>query len=168
MVRVEHQLSGKELVELKTLAARRAVPLAPAVVEELVRHREVCPASQLGLVFPTPNGYPVSPSNFYRRVFRPTARAAGLPETFKLHDLRKTCASLLVSQGRSAAFYQEVLGHSSAATTLAHYAGVLPVERQTAAEDMERWLSDTLGSTAVAPASLGDSDVPDVRSGMVH
>ena len=58
-----------------------------------------------------------------------------------LHDLRRTFASALARQGRSAAFLQDVLGHQQASTTLAHYIGVYDEERTAATRDMDDWLA---------------------------
>ncbi|MGI8650938.1 MAG: tyrosine-type recombinase/integrase, partial [Rubrobacter sp.] len=45
---------------------------------------------------------------------------------FRFHDLRHTCATLLLSQGQHPKFVQELLGHSSITTTLDTYSHVLP------------------------------------------
>jgi len=137
---VRQQLAGGILVEPKSDAAQRLVPLPSTTVDSLRRHRSTCPQSELDLVFPMPSGAVVCPGNWYRRVFVPTRNAAGL-NTLRVHDLRHVFASALISQGRSIKYVQTVLGHSDAALTLNVYGWLYPSERDSAAQDFERWLN---------------------------
>jgi hypothetical protein len=50
-----------------------------------------------GLVFTTETGSPINPSNLRQRSFAPLLKKAGLPHV-RFHDLRHTCATLLLSQ----------------------------------------------------------------------
>ena len=112
-LRITKQQVNGQLVEPKSDAALRVVDLPEPVLHALRDHRTVCPISDHDLVFPTEHGAPVNPSNFYKRVFRPTCRAAGLPDSVKLHDLRRTYASVLVRHGRSATYFQTCLLYTS-------------------------------------------------------
>jgi len=49
-----------------------------------------------------------------------------LPRSFRFHNLRHTCATLLLRQGVNLEFVQEVLGHSDVSLTLNVYSHVLP------------------------------------------
>jgi integrase len=142
-LRVIHQLEGRRLIEPKSDAALRVVDLPRAVLDTLSEHRLSCPSSELNLVFPGERGAPVTPSNFYKRVWRPTCKLAGIPDTVVLHDLRRTYASALVRQGRSATYFQTVMGHSSARVTLDYYAGVFTDESKAAQNDLQRWITET-------------------------
>jgi integrase len=51
-----------------------------------------------GLVFPSQVGTPLSARNLQRH-FKSLLKRAGLPESFRFHDLRHTCATLLLRQG---------------------------------------------------------------------
>jgi integrase len=51
-----------------------------------------------GLVFTAPDGGPVRPSLFRRRVWRPAVRAAGL-EPLRIHDLRHSAVALWIAAG---------------------------------------------------------------------
>ena len=56
---------------------------------------------------------------------------AGLPH-IRFHDLRHTCATLLLSKGVHPKFVQELLGHATISITLDRYSHVIPaVEDQT-------------------------------------
>jgi integrase len=51
-----------------------------------------------GAVFASEIGTPLEPSNIDRRSFKPLLEKAGLPD-IRFHDLRHTCATVLLSQG---------------------------------------------------------------------
>ena len=51
-----------------------------------------------GLIFTTQVGTPVNRHNFYARNFKPLLKKAGLLHTVRFHDLRHTCATLLLSK----------------------------------------------------------------------
>jgi integrase len=63
----------------------------------LSRHLEGVPTDPDALVFTAPGGGPLRLTNFRRRVWVPALRSAGLLERFRIHDLRHTCASLLIA-----------------------------------------------------------------------
>jgi hypothetical protein len=109
--------------------ADRAVSL-PAFLRELL-------AEQIGtepvprpaaLVFTGPDGGPLRHSGFYRRHFKPAVKAALPPElhALRFHDLRHTCASLLIAAGAHAKSIQARLGHSTITMTMDRYGHLLP------------------------------------------
>jgi integrase len=71
-----------------------------------------------------------------RRAFKAALRAAGLPETVRIYDLRHTTASLLLEAGRPITVVSERLGHVNAAVTLAVYSHALEGQQRDAAEAM--------------------------------
>ena len=93
-----------------------------------------------GLVFPSQVGTPLSARNLIR-TFKAHLRRAELPQTIRFHDLRHTCATLLLRQGVNPKFVQELLGHTDVSLTLNVYSHVLPDMGDTAAGAME----DALG-----------------------
>lgn len=118
----------------KTAKGRRSVRLTPTALEALKRHSarqadEMTKADTLykdhGLVFASMVGTPLSRHNL-TRAFKAALRRAGLPQTFRFHDLRHTCATLLLGRGHHAKFVQELLGHATIAVTLDTYSHVLP------------------------------------------
>ena len=70
----------------------------------------------------------------------PLLECAGLPPV-RFHDLRHTCATLLLSRNVHNKYVQELLGHASIAQTLDTYSHVLPGMGGGAADAME----DALG-----------------------
>lgn len=59
---------------------------------------------------------------------------AGLPEKTRFHDLRHTCATLLIEQEVHPRVVMDILGHAQISTTMNTYAHVLPeTQRQAVA-----------------------------------
>ncbi len=79
-----------------------------------------------GLVFANEAGGIFNPSNLRQRSFTKLLKRTGLPETTRFHDLRHTCATLLLSRGQHPKLVQELLGHANIAITLDTYSHVLP------------------------------------------
>ncbi len=120
--------------EPKTKKSRRSICLTPQAVEALKAHleRQLQDIEILGdryqdqgLVFTTDTGAPINPSNLRQRSFAPLLRRAGLPH-MRFHDLRHTCATLLLSRGVHPKFVQELLGHATIAITLDTYSHIIP------------------------------------------
>ena len=97
-------------------------------------------------VFTTRNGNLLRSRNWRSRVWIPALRAAGLPETIRIHDLRHSCAAILVENGVHPKEIQEHLGHKSITTTLDRYGHLLPQEVSRVAEALDR----SFGSDALS------------------
>lgn len=107
----------------KTDAGRRTLPVSRSLLDRLRAHR----ASQAderkvagawhehGLVFPSERGTPISPSNAWKMVQRLATRA-GL-DGMRVHDLRRTCATLLGQRGVQEIVIGAILGHSAGSVT---------------------------------------------------
>jgi integrase len=72
--------------------------------------------------------------------FKPLLERAGLPK-LRFHDLRHTCATLLLSKNVNPKIVSEMLGHATIAITLDTYSHVLPTIQESAAKAMEDALS---------------------------
>jgi integrase len=127
-LRVDRQLDDqtRERVEPKTPNAIRSVVLAPFMVKVLAEHRLFSKFStDSDPVFATAVGSFGNRHNVASRIFRPAVRKAGLDQegrpTLRLHDLRHTCASLLIAGGASVVFVSRQLGHGTPAMTLTTY-----------------------------------------------
>ncbi len=123
----------------------RAIRLPPRTVEALKAHRahqaeEKLKAGPLyedgALVFATEIGTPLEPSNIDRRSFKPLLKKAGLHD-IRFHDLRHTCATVLLSEGVNPKFVQELLGHADIKLTLGTYSHYLPSMGDQTANAME-------------------------------
>ena len=152
-LRLSHALvreGGKiALGDLKTPKSRRSVRLTQAAAEALRSHleRQLEEMERLGslyqpggLVFATESGTLINPSNLRNRSFKPLLKRAGLPDIC-FHDLRHTCATLLLSQGTHPKLVQELLGHATIAMTLDTYSHFLPSMGDQTARAIEAALS---------------------------
>jgi integrase len=135
----------------KAARIRRTVTLSETASQALRSHlerqlREIDRAGSLwrenGLVFATEIGTPLNRHNATQRSFRPLLERAGLPQ-IRFHDLRHTCATILLSRGVHAKFVQELLGHATIAITLDTYSHVLPGMGGGTADAMDAALSST-------------------------
>jgi integrase len=77
-----------------------------------------------GLVFPTTTGTTMSGTNLLGRHFKPLLKRAELT-AIRLHDLRHTCATILLMAGKHPKYVQELLGHASINITLDTYSHVI-------------------------------------------
>ena len=137
------------LGDLKTAKSRRGVRLTSAAAEALrgQLERQMEEMERMGslyqpggLVFATESGTLINPSNLRNRSFKPLLKRAGLPDIC-FHDLRHTCATLLLSQGTHPKLVQELLGHATIAMTLDTYSHFLPSMGDQTVRAMEAALS---------------------------
>jgi integrase len=144
------RINGRsELVEPKTTRSRRQLALPRSIVGSLREHRSRQAAERddagerwldLDLVFSTPNGKPLDATGISREFHRHLDRA-GLPQR-RFHDLRHSCATLLLVQGVSPRVVMDVLGHSQIAMTMNTYSHVIPELRRNAADRMDDLIND--------------------------
>ena len=137
-----------QLVEPKSGRSKRTIALPKVTVTALRGHRvrqlEMRLAAgdtwqEQGFVFTTPTGTPLDAFNL-RKAFRRLITSAGLPKV-RIHDLRHSCATLLLAQGVDARTIMETLGHSQVSLTLNTYSHVLPALQRAAAAKMNAVLS---------------------------
>jgi integrase len=101
------------------------------------------------LVFPGTNGGPVTLPPFRRNEWKPALPRAGIDESFRIHDMRHTTASLLINQGLHPKIVQEHLGHHSISITLDRYGHLYETDTQRLADALEAAFATGL----VAPES---------------
>ncbi len=132
----------------KTARSRRSIKLPGTALSALRQHREVQfeerrkltgLVTDYGLVFTSRVGTPVYRQDLITRSFKPLLKRAGLPD-IRFHDLRHTCATLLLVKGIHAKLVQELLGHSTISITLDTYSHVLPGMGDAAAGAMDEAL----------------------------
>ena len=90
------------------------------------------------LVFATSEGTQLHWQNMTKRHFKPVLKKAGLPASFRLYDLRHSCATLLLQDGLNPNIVSERLGHASIVLTLDTYSHVLPDMQREAAASLQR------------------------------
>ena len=68
---------------------------------------------------------------------KPLLQEAGLPRSVRFHDLRHTCATLLLSKNVNPKIVQELLGHANISQTMDTYSHMLPDMQERAASAMD-------------------------------
>ncbi len=136
---------GPQLTAPKTKSSRRTVRLTQSTVNALKSHLkrqlgEIDRAGSLwrenGLIFASETGDPLDRRNVTTHRFKPLLKRAGLPQ-IRFHDLRHTCATLLLGRNVNPKIVSEMLGHATIAITLDTYSHVLPNMQSEAAKAME-------------------------------
>ncbi len=139
--------SGTSLLlgEPKTAKGRRKIKLTARATAALRAHRKRLLEERMkraglwqdqGLVFASESGTLINPTNLRKRSFASLLERAGVSK-IRFHDLRHTCATLLLGRGVHAKFVQELLGHANIAITLDTYSHVLPGMGDQTARAME-------------------------------
>ncbi len=72
-------------------------------------------------LFTAGEGGPIRHPNFYQRHFRPAVVRTALPGNLRFHDLRHTCAAILIAEGWSMEQVKRHLGHSTIRVTSDRY-----------------------------------------------
>jgi integrase len=115
----------------------RTVRLPRFLREELAAYLAGRPHGPDELLFTGARGGELIHNSFYQHRFRPAAARAGLDPVPRFHDLRHTCASLLIAQGASIKAVQAHLGHASATVTLDRYGHLFPDELEHLADRLD-------------------------------
>lgn len=146
---------GWSFGETKTAKSRRNIPLPTSLVRALVEHHRKQAEERLkmgieypnyGLLFASHNGTPIMLRNLVRRHFKPILKESGIPGTFRLYDLRHSCASLLLAAKENPKVVSERLGHANIILTLDTYSHVLPSMQESASEKLENIISFKVGT----------------------
>jgi integrase len=141
-VRIERTLtelrgSGQVFGPPKSDAGHRTVAFPDFIVPDLTSHLAEFTAPEAdALVFTSPTGTPLRPSNFRRRVWAKAIQAAGFP-IIHFHDLRHTGNTLTAEAGANLRELMERMGHSSTRAAMIYLHST--TERQ-------RALADTLSA----------------------
>jgi integrase len=135
--------------EPKSAGSRRTIALAAPAVDALRRWRVRQKEAKLlagsiwqstQYVFTSTVGGPIEPTNVSHR-FHAMLTKLGLP-LIRFHDLRHSCATLLLAAGQHPKLVQELLGHSQITLTLDTYSHVIPTMHDQIAGAMERLLGE--------------------------
>jgi integrase len=152
-LRVSKQLQrvhgAPQLVEPKTARSRRTLAMPPMITKGLEQHRvrqrqERSNAgnrwAETDLVFASTEGKPLD-GTAISKGFHSLLKRAGLQQR-RFHDLRHSCATLLLVQGVSPRVVMDVLGHSQIGLTMNTYSHVIPDLRRDAADRMQGPLAE--------------------------
>jgi integrase len=174
--------SGVHLSDLKTVGSRRTLHLSTPLVEVLERHRtrqlaeEVVRGrrwnNEFGLIFTSTIGTPLDPEQFGKTVPK-ICEGAGLGH-WSIHELRHSCASLMMAMEVPLEAVSEQMGHASIRVTKDVYGHLMPKSRAKAAEAMRSVLFDEdhsprprasvgLATQLATLSAAGDSSTPVTR-----
>ncbi|MBM3997714.1 MAG: site-specific integrase [Planctomycetes bacterium] len=128
----------------KTKKARRTITLSAFTLEALAEHRQAMLAEgsykpDAPIFCGSRSGSYLRKSDVYRHSFEPILNRAGL--SFRFHDLRHSCASMLLVTGTDIKTVQERLGHSTPIQTLNTYSHVMAGSQSAAAEKLNAILA---------------------------
>lgn len=117
-----HSKCGVTVGEPKTEAGKRIIPLTDKMLKILRAYKESeCPLEHNAFLFHTQNSaYEPQEPTYLTKHMKRFMKRIGLPD-MSPHDLRHTCASLLLQSGADIKSVQDILGHADASTTLNFY-----------------------------------------------
>ncbi len=134
------EINGYLHVQPPKTGKPRTLSLPRSLSEMLGEHIGGYPSTD-GYVFSSPEGKPLR-RNFYKRHYLPALLKSGLDPglclctdrscklrhrpLYRFHDLRHTCAALLIAQGAHPKEIQERLGHSTITLTFDRYGHLFP------------------------------------------
>jgi integrase len=126
VVEAASEVGGRLILGPTKTHAERTVRLPRFLREELAAYLADRPRDRDAFVFTAPKGGQLRHNNFYQRLFCPALHRADLPEQVRFHDLRHTCAALLIAQDAHPKAIQAHLGHSSIQVTMDRYGHLFP------------------------------------------
>lgn len=158
------EAGGKLHVRPPKSGKSRTVSMPTFVMEALAEHIERWPPERDGLVFADDGGGPLWRTNFYKRVWWPALKTAGIGH-LRFHDLRHTSAALAIAAGAHPKTIQMRLGHHSAAFTLDVYGGLFEGLDEDLADRFDENASESIKSSEGPPVSAV-ADVIQLRDRM--
>lgn len=154
-LRVSKTLYRGVVGQPKTSNGRRTIKLTRLAADALKRHPR-----KGTFIFCTGSGGPINVNNLRYRDWKRLLGRAGLPATTRMHDLRHSAATLLLSRGVPVKVVSEMWGHHDVAFTLRVYGHVLPDMQDGAADAMDDALGETVSLQRRGPGKGGRSLEP--------
>jgi len=133
--------------------ARRTIGVPRSVCDELADHL-AGQRDRDAFVFTAPMGGPLRRDHLYKRIFMPAVLEAGLDPRLRTHDLRHTCASLLIQLGAHPKAIQERLGHRSITVTMDVYGHLFPSIAEALTERLDEVLSRARRAPVPVPPAV--------------
>ena len=116
--------TGPKYEKPKSTAGHRTIPLTAIQTGLITSHLAASVNHRKGdatePLFMSKKGGPVNYSNFRNRYFEPALRSAGISQT-RIHDLRRTTATMLFANNVDLKTIEAIMGHSDVRLTLAVY-----------------------------------------------
>lgn len=109
----------------KNASSVRVVDLPRSIVADLASYRTTRPDGSTYIF----GDFAPLPENTVTRVFDRAIASAGVPR-IRIHDLRHSCASLLISEGISIVAVSHRLGHKNIEQTLNTYSHMMPRDNE--------------------------------------
>jgi integrase len=148
LIRVERAWDVKEgIIEPKSRAGRRTVPVPAVLRDHLVEHRMSGGRAE-GLAFGRTAEKPFDASTVVDRARR-AWKEADL-EPIGLHDCRHTFASLMIAAKVNAKALSAFMGHASVTITLDRYGHLMPGSTDEAASLMDAYLERANSAPRIA------------------
>lgn len=122
------------------------LPMLRAHIDRLNEERLLTTWNEQGLLFPNERGGPLHPSYVWKQFKKALARAGIEPKGIRFHDLRHTCASLLIAKGVHLSVVKERMRHSQISVTADTYGHIF--------EEGQRAAAEALGGLFVAPEAV--------------
>ena len=130
------EVGGRLVIGPTKTGRLRTIGLPAFLADLLGAHIGRYPARD-GFAFSAAEGGPIRHRNFYARHFRPAVAHVGLNPRLRFHDLRHTCAALLIAEGRHLEEIKAHLGHSTIRVTSDRYGHLFPAAREALAASLD-------------------------------
>jgi integrase len=127
---------GLQVVQTKSEAGERVLPLPSLLVDRLKAHRAANPATEF--VFSGSGGKPLEPRHF-NRVFKRLVDEAGLAPLTP-HELRHSVSTILHALGVPSVVIAQLLGHTDPSVTLRWYSHDVPDAHREAMNRMDDYI----------------------------
>ena len=144
---LDHPAEGEQRFFFKSPKSEkstRRIPIGPETINHLKLQRQQVTMQKMvnaakwqenDLVFPNLVGNPIDPNNMIKDL-RKVLASANLPK-IRFHDIRHTCATLLLLKNVHPKIVSERLGHSDIKITLDIYSHALPTLQAEASQVIE-------------------------------
>ena len=124
-IRVKRAFSRGQLLTPKTRNSNRLIQAGDNVMA-LLREHKLLAGARSEFVFSTSTGKHIDGANLLKRVLRPALTKAKIDRPLRLHDLRHTYSSIMISENANLKFVSMQLGHASIQITLDRYSHLIP------------------------------------------
>ncbi|MBK5286840.1 MAG: tyrosine-type recombinase/integrase [Acidimicrobiia bacterium] len=125
-----------------TKTGRRRTIQVPRFLAAMLTEHVVCYPAADGWLFTAGEGGPVHHPNFRSRHYERAMKQSGLGHV-RFHDLRHTCAALLIAAGRHLEEVKTYLGHSSIRVTSDRYGHLFPEARAALADALDATFTES-------------------------